>query len=193
MLNPLRLANLFVPVRRFGFKSDISLDKLYPGSKLKLSTPTAAPVRSFEIFALAYDYQYLVCSQLSSNDKFNGYVPLDRIQVTYSCSSGPGGQNVNKVQTKCDLRFRIEEANWLSPATKTKLAQSHPNRVNKEGYLVIKSDITRYRLMNLADALEKLRKFIRDAELEEKQPDPDTVEKHKRRLVNGLFIPNFQF
>ena len=49
------------------------------------------------------------------NGKFTGYIPLDKLKVTYSQSSGPGGQNVNNVETKVDVRFRIESADWLTP------------------------------------------------------------------------------
>ena len=36
---------------------------------------------------------------------FSGYIPVKDLKITYSASSGPGGQNVNKVATKVDLRF----------------------------------------------------------------------------------------
>lgn len=105
------------------------------------------------------------------------------LEITYSSSSGPGGQNVNKLETKCDLRFKVNSVNWLSDETKTKLQQQHRNRITKDGYFVIKSDLTRYRHMNLADALEKLRNFIRDLEREQRPPSEETVEKHKRRYI----------
>lgn len=47
---------------------------------------------------------------------------MEQIQITYSKSSGPGGQNVNKVNTKVDLRFHLESASWISDSIKEKLA-----------------------------------------------------------------------
>jgi len=38
----------------------------------------------------------------------------DKLDITYSRSSGPGGQNVDKVNTKVDLRFHVASAEWLS-------------------------------------------------------------------------------
>lgn len=62
--------------------------------------------------------------------KFSGYIPLDKIQVTYSASSGPGGQNVNCVNTKVDLRFQVNSATWLSEEIRTKLLEQVINVVH---------------------------------------------------------------
>lgn len=125
-----------------------------------------------------------------SSDKFNGVIPLDKLDITYSGSSGPGGQNVNKVHTKCDVRFKVADVTWIPAATKAKFLAEHQHRLTKEGYYVVKSDLTRFRHMNLADALEKLRNLIRNLEREEKQPDVETVEKHKRRY---LLNPSYKY
>jgi peptidyl-tRNA hydrolase ICT1 len=58
-----------------------------------------------------------------SKESFNGFIPLDQLQITYDRSSGPGGQNVNKVSTKVDLRFQVKEASWLSDAIKNRLIE----------------------------------------------------------------------
>lgn len=57
------------------------------------------------------------------NSKFSGFIPLDKVQITYSASSGPGGQNVNCVNTKVDLRFQVDSATWLSEEIRTKLVE----------------------------------------------------------------------
>lgn len=47
---------------------------------------------------------------------------MDSLQIKYSKSSGPGGQNVNKVDTKVDLRFHIDSAGWISESIRQKLS-----------------------------------------------------------------------
>jgi len=122
-----------------------------------------------------------ICLQLSSGDKFNGYIPMDKLEITYSRSSGPGGQHVNTVNTKVDLRFKLAEAEWIPEKTREKLLKVLANKINKEGYYFIKSDLTRSQQMNLADALEKLRSIIRAQEVEPTGPSEETLEKLRRR------------
>lgn len=46
---------------------------------------------------------------------------MNKISVTYSRSTGPGGQNVNKVATKVDLRFHVQTADWISEGVRNKM------------------------------------------------------------------------
>ncbi|XP_055545884.1 peptidyl-tRNA hydrolase ICT1, mitochondrial [Wyeomyia smithii] len=152
--------------RKYSFESDLSLRNIYPSSNLRLYTP--APPKS-------------------TTDKFTGFIPLDKLQITYSRSSGPGGQNVNTVSTKVDVRFHLDSANWLSETVRTRLAELQRGRITKEGYLVIKSELTRSQQMNMADALEKLRSFIREAEKPQTvELSPETVEKLRRRHERSI-------
>merc|ERR1719452_472242 len=88
---------------------------------------------------------------------------MSELTKTFSCSSGPGGQNVNKVATKVDIRFHVESATWLSTEVKSKLLEKVGSQLTKEGWMVVKSDRTRSQTLNQADALEKLRAAIRFA------------------------------
>lgn len=54
----------------------------------------------------------------SIKNKFNGFIPINQLKITYSRSSGPGGQNVNCVDTKVDLRFHVATVDWISDETK---------------------------------------------------------------------------
>nr|XP_029727668.1 peptidyl-tRNA hydrolase ICT1, mitochondrial-like [Aedes albopictus] len=147
--------------RNYSFKSDLSLDKIYPSSNLRLYTPPAPS---------------------ATGDKFTGFIPLDKLDITHSRSSGPGGQNVNTVSTKVDIRFHLESATWLPETTRKRLAELHKNRITKDGYLFVRSELTRSQQMNTADALEKLRNFIRQAEAPvEVELAPETQEMLRRR------------
>ncbi|XP_035467619.2 peptidyl-tRNA hydrolase ICT1, mitochondrial isoform X2 [Scophthalmus maximus] len=49
------------------------------------------------------------------------HIPVDRLTVSYSRSSGPGGQNVNKVSTKAEVRFHVHTADWIPEDVRQKI------------------------------------------------------------------------
>ncbi|KAH8389466.1 hypothetical protein KR200_005997 [Drosophila serrata] len=166
--------------RQLSYKSDLSLDKIYPSARLQLYTPPP-PVRSRVSVLVSPSYSSPL-QPPGSNNKFNGFIPMDKVEITYSRSSGPGGQHVNTVNTKVDLRFKLAEAEWIPEQTRQKLLKELANRITKDGYFYIKSDLTRSQQMNLADALEKLRTIIRSQEVvEAAPPSEETLEKLRRR------------
>ncbi|KAL5279230.1 hypothetical protein ACFFRR_003696 [Megaselia abdita] len=148
--------------RNLSYQSDLSLKNIYPNSSLKLSTPPALP-------------------SVTKDGKFSGFIPISDLDITYSRSSGPGGQHVNTVNTKVELRFKVAEASWLSQETRAKFVNEFTNKITKDGFFVLKSDLTRSQQMNLADALEKLRNIIRKLEFEPAKPTEQTLQKLQKR------------
>lgn len=81
---------------------------------------------------------------------------LDReFVIKTSRSGGPGGQNVNKVSTKVELRFNIALSQLLSVDEKTLLSEKLKNRINNDGELIIVSQSERTQGKNRYDAEEK--------------------------------------
>lgn len=66
-------------------------------------------------------------------------IPLDAINLSFTRSSGAGGQNVNKVNTKVEIRFHVDSASWIPADWKDRLKQQQGNKINKEGELVVSS------------------------------------------------------
>nr|CAG4638178.1 EOG090X0JCO [Chydorus sphaericus] len=145
-----------------GFKSNLSLDKIYPNSRLDITTIPKPPE--------------------SKDGKFTGYIPMDKLEINYCRSSGPGGQNVNCVSTKTEVRFHLATADWIPEKTRTRLTELVRNFISKDGYYIVKSERTRSQHLNLADALDKLRDQIRAAEQSLVQPEasPASLEKQRR-------------
>ena len=62
-----------------------------------------------------------------------------RLDFAYARSSGPGGQNVNKLNTKAEIRFNVPSADWLSADIRERLQLYYPNKITKDGDLVVTS------------------------------------------------------
>ena len=77
-------------------------------------------------------------------------------------SSGPGGQNVNKVSTAVELRFNVALAP-LSESVKGRLARLAGRRLTADGMLIIQADQFRTQEMNRADARKRLKELIAHA------------------------------
>ena len=112
---------------------------------------------------------------------FSSHLP-DKIQISYARSSGPGGQNVNCVSTKAEIRFHLASAEWIPEPVRAKLAQRVKNQLSKEGYFIVKSDRTRSQQLNLADTLDKLRDLIQSTAQSLVVPEvsPETLERQRR-------------
>ncbi|KAK7079925.1 hypothetical protein SK128_017815 [Halocaridina rubra] len=106
---------------------------------------------------------------------------MEELQITYSKSSGPGGQNVNKINSKVDMRFHLQNAEWLTQPLKEKIYVKFKTSINAEGYLIVRSDKTRSQQLNLADALDKLRSMIHSAVYMPPPPPIEAVERSRRR------------
>ena len=80
-----------------------------------------------------------------------------------SRSSGSGGQHVNKVSTKVELRFNVNESKILNEDEKLLIHKNLKNRINSEGILIIVSQETRSQLRNKKICIEKFYEIIENA------------------------------
>jgi ribosome-associated protein len=111
-------------------------------------------------------------------------VPESEIEEKFVRGGGPGGQNVNKLATKVELRWNIDTSAAFSPEEKGKIKEALKNRVNKLGELVITSQEERAQAQNRERAMEVLQTLVAQALIPEKErvPTKPTKGSKERRL-----------
>lgn len=87
-------------------------------------------------------------------------IPETEFEFTYARSSGPGGQNVNKVNSKATLHWNVTGSPSLPEDIRARFLQRYPRRINREGCLVLSSERFRDQARNVADCLTKLRDLL---------------------------------
>lgn len=87
-------------------------------------------------------------------------IPREEFEFRFDRSSGPGGQNVNKVNTKATLHWKVISSPSISEAVRERFLASYSNRINKDGQLVVSSQRYRDQSKNIEDCLERVRTMV---------------------------------
>jgi ribosome-associated protein len=90
-------------------------------------------------------------------------LPESELVLSFVRASGPGGQNVNKVATACELRFDVRASRSLPADIAVRLMKLAGKRLTKDGVLVIFADRFRSQEQNRSDATGRLIELIREA------------------------------
>ena len=90
-------------------------------------------------------------------------IPKDSCRITFSRSSGPGGQNSNKLNTKVTLRLPRSDQGWIPATILERLRDTNSHHPTKEGDLLITSQRSRTQEQNREDAYQKLASLLTDA------------------------------
>ena len=107
-----------------------------------------------------------------SPEELKDRIPQSEFVFFTSRSSGPGGQNVNKVNTKVEIHFNVQFSTGLSVYEKELICKNLKNRINSAGELVVKSQSERTQLSNRKKAFEKLLLLLSAALIEKAERKP---------------------
>lgn len=87
-------------------------------------------------------------------------VPESEYRLAWTRAPGPGGQNVNKLATACQLRFDVGATSLLDPAGRDRLRRLAGRRLTQDDELLIEAHRHRTREANRRDALERLARLV---------------------------------
>ncbi len=108
-------------------------------------------------------------------------IPGAHLQVSFSRSGGPGGQNVNKVSSRVAIEVDVVGLQALSADQKARLRRLAGRRISKDGVLRIVSQTTRDQSRNLEDARERIREIFAASLVAPKIRTPTRVTRGARR------------
>ncbi len=111
-------------------------------------------------------------------------VPRDELEFRFSRSGGPGGQNVNKVETRVELLFDVEGSRALDEAQRERLRAGLSGRIDSRGVLHVASERHRSRKRNIDDVVERFAELLRQAlaPRKKRRPTRPTRASKERRL-----------
>lgn len=94
--------------------------------------------------------------------RINSQIVISPSELRFSFvrSSGPGGQNVNKVNSKAQLRWSVRRSGSLPEDVRARLLGRYARRINDRGEFVLTSQRYRDQARNIADCLDKLREMV---------------------------------
>ena len=90
-------------------------------------------------------------------------IPSDEIDFTFSTSSGPGGQHVNKSETRVNLTWNVKESRALGPRQRDRILKRLSNRIDSSGQLHLSSSRFRSQWRNREDVTARLQELVADA------------------------------
>jgi len=87
-------------------------------------------------------------------------IPQDEIELSFSTSSGPGGQHANRSATRVDLQWNIERSRVLGPRQKERVRARLRHRIDSAGNLRLSSDTHRSQLRNRQEVIRRLHDLV---------------------------------
>jgi ribosome-associated protein len=121
-----------------------------------------------------------------------GKLDFNELNFNYARSSGKGGQNVNKTNTKALLTWPIEKSNSIGFYHRKRFIERYPNFINTNGEVVLSSQEHRTQTLNREECVKKLNRMIENTRFEQKarkatKPTRGSVDRRiKSKKLKGL-------
>jgi ribosome-associated protein len=114
----------------------------------------------------------------------NVFIPAAEIDLSFSTSSGPGGQHANKAATRVDLAWNVETSAALGPRQKQRVRERMGHRIDRSGVLRLSSDRFRSQTRNRVEVMMRMAELLADALRPQRArvPTAPTQSARERRL-----------
>ncbi|MBM3205125.1 aminoacyl-tRNA hydrolase [Candidatus Uhrbacteria bacterium] len=126
-------------------------------------------VKSFICARITHMSSFDMPTLSRENDKSKQMVPRHEVIVDYARSSGPGGQKVNKTESKAVLRWHVESSSEFTDDEKKRIQEKLAGRINSEGYLIVDNQQTRSQNQNVKLAFARMDELVTEALFIEKE------------------------
>lgn len=117
-------------------------------------------------------------------------IPESEYIIEFSRASGPGGQNVNKVSSKAQLRWRVGDSLVLSPEQKIRVREILRNRLTNDGEILVVAEEERSQAQNRERVIERFQELITQALIvpKKRRPTKPTRSSQEKRLKTKKII-----
>jgi ribosome-associated protein len=113
-------------------------------------------------------------------------IPDNEITINFSSSSGKGGQNVNKVESRVQVSWNVDRSNFFNYEQKQQIKQVLKNKLTNEGNIQVVAEAERSQLQNRMQAVERLNTLVQKAlhKAKKRVPTKPTWGAKLKRLTN---------
>jgi peptidyl-tRNA hydrolase ICT1 len=110
------------------------------------------------------------------------HIERSSLDFSFSRSSGPGGQNVNKVSSKAQVKFRLDDADWIHNLVKKKIKENYSRYLTLNNEFTMQSEVHRTQEQNCEECVKKIYELIKECSVVPKETSAEQKKKVQKMI-----------